>query len=128
MTLQMDAPTAPPPGALLVRLPVTHPSDLHDLPRVPAPHRVTVSVSDPSVRPRVDATTLEASGYHLVGVHVPRAGGPPSEALLLVRAPLLDAQPTWARLLLERADRVFDCDLGPVQHVFAAQVAQHVAG
>ncbi|MFT5224091.1 MAG: hypothetical protein ACI867_002422, partial [Glaciecola sp.] len=117
VTMLMDAPALP-AGALLVRVPLLTTADANSLPRVPAPHTVTISLGDPAMRTRVDTANLATLGYRLVGTHVPRDPARTHEALLLVRAPLLDGQPAWTRLVLQRADRVFDCDLGPVQHAF----------
>lgn len=123
----MDARPVPPAGALLLRIEVAAINDLSALPRVPAPHSVSVSVSDAHVRSRLDDDNLATLGYRVVGMHQARPGGPSVEALLLLRSPLLDAHPTWARELMRRADRAYDGDLGPVQAVFASVFQRHLA-
>ncbi len=120
----MEAPTAPPDGALLVRVDVRTRADLASLPAVPAPHRVTLSLGDVRLRALVPPG-FEDLGYRLVGTH-DRDGIPADEALLLLRASLLDAQPAWTRELLGRASKVFACDLGPVRHVFREPLARHL--
>lgn len=124
----MDAPLAPPAGALLVRIPIARATDLAALPRVPAPHRVTVSVSAPTLRH--DPAALAELGYDHRGTHVTqgRLASAPGHALLLVRAPLLDGQPDWARAILGRADKAWDCDLGPVRLALAAALDSHLGG
>ncbi len=124
VTLLMEAPTVPPEGALLVRIPVLGAASFATLPAVPAPHRVTVSLGDPGLRRFVPAG-FEALGYRLVGSHG-ALSSPSDEALLLLRAPLLDGQPDWTREVLGRALRVFSCDLGPVQLLFREHLARHL--
>ncbi len=123
--LQMDSQTVPPPGAVLVRVEINGRADLRDLPPVPAPHLVTVTFGDARLRALLPPDGLEPLGYRLVGAH--DAGGiPAGEALFLVRRTLLDAQPQWAARLFALASKAYDCDLGPVQHVFGRQLAQHL--
>lgn len=127
MTLHMEARIAPPSGALLIRMVVSGPAALMALPRVPAPHTVTITCSDASARARLDEGALARLGYRLVGNHTASTDGSMLELLLLARSALLDAQPAWATAVLAKADRVFDCDLGPVQYLFGALLDCHLA-
>lgn len=125
MTMLMQAPTVPPDGALLVRVLVPGPLALGALPPVPAPHRVTISLGSVRLRAWLPPD-LASRGYRLVGVHDGTASD--AEAVLLVRASLLDARPDWARAIASHADGVYACDLGPVRRVFRDLIDRHIVG
>lgn len=125
MTSTAERPT-PPPGAVLVRVFAHGLSWARSLPVVPGGGTVTVTVSSPGLR-RVPADDLVSHGYRVVGVSSSRPRGAGEVIDLLVPAELREAHPDWFRDLLGRADRVFDCDLGPVRRLLGAELALHTA-
>lgn len=113
----------PPPGAVLARVFAHGTAWPASLPAVPAPHEVTVTLSDP----RLATDLATPRGYRVVGV----AGGPRRlEAgctvdLLITPALRRDAPAWWAQVA-EQSLRLFDLDLGPVRTVLSHHVALHL--
>ncbi len=118
-----DTTPWPPPGALLVRVPVEPASRLLRLPRVPEGHTVTVTVNltDPNALP---AATLAHLGYRIVDrfANVRSLNEPCADLLVM---PETRADGDWLTELTMMAERVFALDLGPVRKVFAEELAVH---
>lgn len=123
MTSTAERP-APPPGAVLVRVFAHGLSWARSLPVVPGAGTVTVTVSSPRLG-RVPADDLVSHGYRVAGVSRSRPGGSGEVVDLLVPNELQVAHPDWFRELLGRADRAFDCDLGPVRRLLGPELALH---
>lgn len=111
-------------GAVLVRLRLTGPGDFDALPAVPGPRRCTVTVNlvDVATLPLVD---LARRGYRVTAYANVRAASSPC-ADVLVPAPLV-ANDTWFTALVRMAERVYALDMGPVQRLFAGELAAHEA-
>lgn len=116
-------PTTP-AGAVLVRVFAHGLSWVRSLPVVPGGTTVTATVSDARLG-RVPADDLVAHGYRVVGISSARPRGAGEVVDLLVPREVREANPDWFRELLERADRAFDCDLGPVRRIMHDELALH---
>lgn len=116
-------PTTP-AGAVLVRVFAHGLSWVRSLPVVPGGTTVTVTVSNERLG-RVPADDLVAHGYRLVGISSARPRGAGEVVDLLVPREVREAHPDWFRELLDRADRAFDCDLGPVRRLMQGELALH---
>jgi hypothetical protein len=125
VTSTVDRPTIP-PGAVLVRVFAHGLSWARSLPVVPADATVTVTVSNPRLQ-RVPADDLVSHGYRVVGVAATRPRGTGDVVDLLVPLGLQERHPAWWRELLERADRAFPCDLGPVRRLLGHELEVHAA-
>lgn len=125
VTSIVERPTTPPPGAVLVRVPVVDGSWVAQLPPVPAGSSVTVTVTDERLR-RVPADDLVSSGYRIAGVAGRGSPDGLDHVFVLVTRELQDGEPTWFRRLLAAGDRALPCDLGPVQRVHATSLRLHV--
>lgn len=123
MTSTADRPPTP-PGAVLVRVFAHGLSWARSLPVVPGGATVTVTVSSGRLR-RVPADDLVSHGYRVVGVTPSRPRGAGEVVDLFVPRDLQLAEPGWFRELLGRADRAFDCDLGPVRRLLGAELTLH---
>lgn len=115
-----------PTGAVLVRVFAHGLSWVRSLPVVPNGATVTATVSSSRLQ-RVPADDLVSHGYRLAGVSSSRPRGAGEVVDLLVLPELRSGHVDWFRELLGRADRAFDCDLGPVQRLLGAELALHVA-
>lgn len=113
-----------PPGAVLVRVFAHGLSWARSLPVVPDGRTVTATVSSPRLA-RVPADDLVSHGYRVAGVSSSRPRGAGDVVDLLVPRGLQLDHPGWFRELLERADRAFDCDLGPVRRLLGPELALH---
>lgn len=116
-------PTTP-AGAVLVRVFAHGLSWVRSLPVVPGGTTVTVTVSNEHLG-RVPADDLVAHGYRVVGISSARPRGAGEVVDLLVPRDIREANPDWFRELLDRADRAFDCDLGPVRRLMHGELALH---
>ncbi|MBW3657548.1 MAG: hypothetical protein KY457_02845, partial [Actinobacteria bacterium] len=116
-------PTTP-AGAVLVRVFAHGLSWVRSLPVVPGATTVTVTVSNERLG-RVPADDLVAHGYRVVGISSARPRGAGEVVDLLVPREVREAHPDWFRELLDRADRAFDCDLGPVRRLMQGELALH---
>lgn len=121
----MDA-AVPGTSAVLVRIPVTHDPRSWALPATPAMARVTATTS-PRCGYRCTAA-LSRRGYVVVGAATAGVSERGAHVDVYVPANLRDAHPRWFDALLTRASRAFDCDLGPVQMLFGAELALHQQG
>lgn len=116
-----------PPGAVLVRVLAHDHSWVRSLPMVPGGKTATVTVSSEALR-AVPTDDLVSHGYRIVGVPPVRARTSIDVIDILVPRELQEAYPSWWRALLGRADRAFDCALGPVRSVLAGELSLHLAG
>lgn len=118
--------TLPPPvtdGDVLVRLPAPDAAWAATLPAAPGGHLLTLTLGHPSLLPEAGGAGLP-TGYRLVGVASEQR--PIGRTVdVYVPAMVRDDHPEWWRSVLERAERVFDLRLGPVQQVLAAELALH---
>lgn len=117
--------SASPPAndGVLVRLPAQNRSWARSLPSVPPGVNLTVTVGHPKLLP-VDEHQLAEAGYRIVGV---ASDHRPIGKIVDVLLPdaLLHDHPQWCIELRNRAERVFNLRLGPVQRVLAAELAMH---
>lgn len=124
MVTSTTARPSTPPGAVLVRVFAHGLSWARSLPVVPGGATVTVTVSNEHLG-RVPADDLVSHGYRVVGVSSTRPRGSGEVVDLLVPREVRLAHPGWFRELLDRADRAFDCDLGPVRRLMSGELALH---
>ena len=113
-------------GTVLVRVRASDRGWAARLPQVPDGRTLTVTVGHPGLLP-VPADDLVRNGYRLVGVaaeHHPIG----RSVDVLVPPDLQREHPEWWRGLLDRAERVFDLRLGPVQRVLAVELGLHRTG
>jgi len=96
------------------------------VPPVPFGHIVTATVSGKALAD-VPTDELVARGVRVVGRHVPPRLGR-GTVDLLVPTTLVESPTGWFQQLVSEAEQVFDLAHGPVQHVFAAEIATHLAG
>ena len=116
-------PLTLPADAVLVRVPVEGTDWPSTLPEVPHGAQVTVTLGHPDLVP-TDPAAARRRGYHVVGIASElRPLG--AVADLLITAQLREDAPGWWNGLLERAARVFDLRLGPVQQVLSAELSLH---
>lgn len=94
------------------------------LPRVPAGHVVTASVSTGSIVCLLDE--LELRGYRGAGVHAALLGASDMEVVdLLVPAALPHASPHWWSAAVACAEHVFRLEFGPVRAALRELLAAH---
>jgi hypothetical protein len=124
-TMTTRTPQRPAPDGALLRLAVDADAWAEGVPPAPRGADVTVSFSD------VDTAALHGDALRLLGYRIVRpadaqAAGSPVADFLITEA-LFDAHPTWARALVDQADRAFNLALGPVMASLTDALRPHLS-
>lgn len=117
---------APPPGALLELAADTATVDALAAP--PPGVTVTASFSSPATA-RAHGSALTTRGYVVVGgpAQLEQLPGGPARLHLLVLEGDLAGHPSWARVLLGQARRVYHLSHGPAAALLAGVLRPHLA-
>jgi hypothetical protein len=115
--------TAPPEGAVLVRVPAEAARWVVQLPPLPPGPSIGVTVGHPSLASQ--RAELAARGYRLLATVGGRDPGPHAD--VLVPAALRDTEQRWFASLILVASRVYDLAFGPVLTVLHDELEVHLA-